>query len=97
MSALARIVFGRNWYKIKTNPPPIFYIGVIERSASGQLHVHLVVCLSKKLTALAKQRFIRLWGKWAGFCVIKRVYDRKGLARYLSKAAKSNDDFFLFA
>jgi len=95
MAALARFVAGRNWYKM--NPPPILYIGVIERSVSGQLHVHLLVCLRKKLTPLAKQRFTQLWRKWAGFCVIKRVYDRNGLARYLSKAAKSNDDFFLFA
>jgi hypothetical protein len=95
MSALARIVAGRNWHKM--SPPPILYIGVIERSKSGQLHVHLVVRLEKKLAPLAKQRFLRLWQKWAGFCVIKRVYDRKGLARYLSKAAKSNNDFFLYA
>jgi hypothetical protein len=94
MSALGRIVAGRNWYKI--SPLPIFYIGVIERSKSGQLHVHLVVRLEKKLTPLAKQRFIRLWRKRAGFCGIKRVYDRKGLARYLSKVAKSSDDFFLY-
>jgi hypothetical protein len=75
----------------------MFYIGVIERSKSGQLHVHLAVRLEKKLTLVEAQRFIRLWRRWAGFCGIKRVYDRKGLARYLSKAAKSNDDFFLHA
>lgn len=93
MCALARSAAGANWYR--RNPSPIQYIGVVERTKLGRLHVHLAVRLVPKLTATARRKFHGVWKRFAGNCHVKNVYDREGLATYMTKAAGPKAEFFI--
>jgi hypothetical protein len=93
MCALARSAAGANWYR-KT-PPTIEYIGVVERTKFGRLHVHLAVRLVPVLTPKTRRKFDGVWKRLAGISRIDDVFDGSGLADYLTKAAGPNAEFFI--
>jgi hypothetical protein len=93
MCILAKLVAGRHWKALE--PPTIQYAGVIEYSKAGDIHVHLVVILSRPLREEEVREFLSWWLKRFGFAWLVPVGDVAGLTSYLAKAAGPSEEFFV--
>jgi hypothetical protein len=95
MCVIARSLAGRHWQHL--TPPTIQFLGVVERTAAGNLHVHLAVAFSRSPDRWVIRKFQSWWLRHIGFSAVKSVTDIPGLGAYMAKAAGPHEAFFVSA